>query len=141
MAFTFDSTLPTAKDRMRHLLGDTTSPGLRQDETYLALLSQMTEAEATATMAESIAAEYAQQPDSVSLPGGLSVSWRERVGTLFDLAARIRADVSASAVQQALITVKTHRQDDTAYLVSEYGRPHPDDFYPSPDPWFSRGDR
>lgn len=140
MSFSYDPELATALDRIRHLVGDTVAPGLRSDETIEALLLQMTEAEATATVAESLASEFALQPTSVSIPGGPSVSYSDRVKQLFELAKKIRGDITSSAVQQALYTLRpTRYDDDPEYLHSEYGRPHPDIYYPSPDPWFDRG--
>jgi hypothetical protein len=78
--FTYDSALPTARDRMRHALGDTdaTAP-LRWDETYAALLALHDEPTATAIMARSLANQFGQQPSSVNIPGALAVSFTDRV--------------------------------------------------------------
>jgi hypothetical protein len=90
MAATFDQTLPTPKDRMRHLVGDTDMANpLRQDETYLALLVQYSETGATEQMAIALAAQYGQMPDTFS-DDGTAVSWKDRVKTWLELAARMR---------------------------------------------------
>lgn len=127
MAATYDSTLPTAKDRMRHSLGDTdvTNP-LRGDETYAALLAAYSETEATAVLAEALAAEYAQQPDTIT-DSGTTISWRTRVSTWLDLAKRLRAALAetAATVSSQLHTLQPRRgdwwcQDEER---SEYVRP------------------
>lgn len=96
--FTFDSSLPTARDRIRDLLGDTdaTNP-LRWDETYDANLVYYGDSEATviAKMARSLASQFAQNPSSVSIPGGPSVSWSSRVSTWLDLAKRFESSAEA----------------------------------------------
>lgn len=142
MAFTYDPTLPTARDRIRHATGDTVAPGLRPDETIDALLAQMTEPEATATIAEGLASEFALKPTSINIPGGPAVSYSDRVKQLYALARQLREDVQATAVQQALYSIRPVRYDaDTDTLTSEYGRPHPDVYYPGIDPWSTDAER
>lgn len=89
--FTYDATLPTARDRMRHTLGDTDPlTPLRYDETYDALLSFYgDEATATAKLARSLATQFGRNPTSVSVPGGPSVSFGDRVRTWLDTATTI----------------------------------------------------
>ncbi len=132
MTATYDETLPTAKDRMRLQLGDTeVSPeenALLSDETYTALLVQfVTEPEATARAAESLALRYAQEPDSVSISGD-SYSWRDRVKSWLELARRLRAGATAAAsvVSAAAVVVGVQREEDD---LSEYERPE--------DQWWS----
>lgn len=124
MSASYDNTLPTAIDRMRHSLGDTdmTAP-LRQDETYEALLATYSETEATAVMAEALAAEYAQQPVRIT-DEGTTVDWSDRVKTWLALAARLRAALAetASTVGNTLRTVRPRRYDDWEEQ-SEYVRP------------------
>ncbi|OJW05789.1 MAG: hypothetical protein BGO39_05015 [Chloroflexi bacterium 54-19] len=125
MGATYDSQLPTAKDRMRHSLGDIdmTAP-LRDDETYAAILTKYGETEGTAVMAEALAAEYAQQPDQVT-DDGTTVTWRDRVKTWLELAARLRKALADTAAQSdsALQSVRPQRYDDRWEERSEYARP------------------
>jgi len=96
--FTYDSSLPTARDRIRNLIGDTdaTNP-LRWDESYDAMLAHYGDNEAvvTAKMARAIASQFARDPSSVSIPGGPSVSWSSRVSALLDLAKRFETSEEA----------------------------------------------
>jgi hypothetical protein len=119
MSWSYDPLLATAKDRVRHSIGDTdaTNP-LRQDETIAAAISSDGEAMATAILAEGLAAQYAQEPDSFGSVG-LSVSWRERVKTWLALAERSRA--IASATEATTIGVSVMTRDDLT--TSEYVRP------------------
>jgi hypothetical protein len=131
MAATYDSNLPTPKDRMRHSLGDTdvTAP-LRGDETYTALLAAYSETEATAVLAEALAAEYAQLPASFGA-GGTTFSWSDRVKTWLALAARLRTALAETAgtVSNQLHTIQPRRGDwwgrgwDGDEERSEYVRP------------------
>ena len=95
MTASYNAELPASLDRMRLRLGDTTvvpeAKALAPDETYLALLSLHGEALATAVLAESFAARFGQQPGTVSVNGKM-VSWKDRVSTWLELAARLRAD-------------------------------------------------
>lgn len=126
MSATYDETLPTAKDRMRLLLGDTdvlpVENALLSDETYGALLAQHPEAEATARAAEGLALRYAQEPDSVSIDGD-SYSWRDRVKSWMELAKRLRASASsvAATVDKRGFVVSVTRDGDPER--GEYVRP------------------
>jgi hypothetical protein len=119
MAWTYDPLLATAKDRVRHAIGDTdVANPLRQDETIAAAISADGETMAVAILAEGLAAQYAQEPDSFG-SGSLSVSWRERVKTWLALAERSRS--AAATVAGGLIGVSVLSRDDET--VSEYVRP------------------
>lgn len=96
MAASYDPTLPTIRDRIRHTLADTnmTTP-LRQDEEYEAVIGLHTEWKlAAADMAESLANQFAQEVDTFGESGGVSVSWKERVGAWQATARRLRAEVA-----------------------------------------------
>ena len=112
MAATYDPSLPTARDRMRQVLGDTDvdpdSDALLPDETYDARLEEHGETLATAILAESLAARYGQEPDAVSVGGQVQVSWRDRCRTWLELAKRLRS-VAASAVTAASATLGSTR--------------------------------
>lgn len=96
MAFTYVNTLATARDRVRHAIGDTDSQNqLRQDETILALIERHGEQGAIAALAEGLASQFAQEPTSFS-SDGLSVSFADRIKTWTALAARIRTESAAA---------------------------------------------
>lgn len=125
MSATYDSELPTAVDRMRHSLGDIDMAApLRDDETYEALLATYSETEATAVMAEALAAEYAQQPDSIG-DDGTTISWRSRVSTWLELAKRLRAALAetTATTNSVMQTVRPSRYDDCYDEWAEYVRP------------------
>lgn len=123
MAATYDATLPTAKDRIRSALGDIDiANALRSDEAIVAVVAANGEPLATAVLAEGLAAEYAQLPDSLST-GGTSLTWRERVKWWRELAARIRGELATAAVAaSAGFTVTTPTNGDD--LRAEYHRPY-----------------
>jgi hypothetical protein len=76
----YDPTLPTDKDYVRFVLGDTETVELLSDTQILAVLALYPTRNATiAVLAQGLAAQYAQRPDRVTLPSGLSVAWSERV--------------------------------------------------------------
>lgn len=123
--FTYDSSLPTARDRMRAAVGDTdASNPLRYDETYDELLTYYEdEATATAKLARSLASQFARMPSSVSIPGGPSVSYGDRVRTLLDTAKSIEAAVSTiRGTSYRSMTVSRPGMDSDA--ISEYRRPY-----------------
>lgn len=84
MSQTYDDTLQSDRDKVRSILAitDVTSEAtaLRTDEHIDAVLVWQGSIDGTVRyIASSLAAQYAQQPGSVRLPSGLSVSWPERV--------------------------------------------------------------
>ena len=134
MAFSYDISLFTALDRVRHALGDVdaTAP-LRDDETIEAVLlltgttptaTVVTDAETLAVidLASALAVEYARKPDSFSKAGGISVSWRERVKAWQTLASSLRASLASAATVMgtAAASIGVYREDGT--VVSEYVR-------------------
>lgn len=79
MSFSFDPTLINPIDRIRLALGDTVSPGLLPDETYLSLLAiYATEQQTIIYGARSLAAYYATQPTQLSSDGS-SITWGQRI--------------------------------------------------------------
>lgn len=87
----YDDTLPTDLDKARALLGDTSSTELLTDDHIEAVLALYPFNSAVAFMAEGLAARFAQNPSSVALPSGLSVSWSERVKYWKGLAEQMRS--------------------------------------------------
>lgn len=122
MAATFDETLPTAKDRLRRAVGDTAVPdgALRQDEEIFSVLALYPdEAVAQAAIAEGLAVEFAQKPDSFSESGGVSVRWGERVKTWLALAATLRKQAALSTSGLAVSLATTRGEDGTSEYVRE----------------------
>jgi hypothetical protein len=106
MGWTYVNTLATARDRVRHAIGDTDAGNqLRQDETILALIDQLGETGAIAALAEGLASQFAQEPTSFS-SDGLSVSFGERVRTWTALAARI-ATANGGGASAGVLTPAT----------------------------------
>ena len=90
----YDDSLPTNTDKARALIGDTSNNAateLLTDDHIDAVLALYTFNPGVAFLAEELAIRYAQKPGSVSLPGGLSVSWPTRVQMWKALAAQMRA--------------------------------------------------
>lgn len=90
----YSDTLETNLDKARFLLGDTSNnpaTELLTDDHIDAVLSLYAFNPAVAFMAEGLAARFAQKVSSVSLPGGLSAAWAERIKNWKDLAAQMRA--------------------------------------------------
>jgi hypothetical protein len=119
MAATFDTALPTARDRMRYAVGDTdvAAAPLEQDETYDAVLALYGESLGTAVIAEALASRFAKEPDSISDDTG-SVRWSERVKTWIAVANRYRAGGATSGSTGASSIVLTRDDED----ADEYGR-------------------
>lgn len=97
MSFSFDETLPTTKDRVRAVIGDTNSAApLRSDEAIAATLALYAGTASPVTdtvafLALSLANEYRTRPDRVALADGSSYSWADRVKGWDQLARDIRA--------------------------------------------------
>lgn len=97
MAATFDSSLPTLRDRARLALGDTgllrddagDPVWLMQDETLDALLEQGYEP-GVAEAADALVSQFAQLPTKIGEDEGLNQEWSERIRAWRDLAARMR---------------------------------------------------
>lgn len=141
MSASYDPTLPTALDRARFRLGDTTvdpeSSALLPDETYSTLLAaNATENEAIAQAADALAARYGQEPDQIGLGGEVTIRWGDRVKTWQALAKVLRGQDTAAtaATGTALAQIRPHHRhhrDDHDY--SEYHR----DLILSEGTWYS----
>lgn len=128
--FTFDSSLPTPRDRMRHSLGDTDpNTPLRYDETYESMLAYWgDETLATAKLARALASQFGRQASSVSIPGGPSVSYASRVSAWQELAKTLEVDAAESA-PGAFQSGRASRAGMNPVPQSEYRRSL-DDTYP-----------
>jgi hypothetical protein len=96
--FTYDETLPSPKDRIRLSLGDTDGlDPLLSDETILSALDQyaglgdLAEPATTAFLARSLAARFGRIPSSMTIPGGPSLTYGDRVKSWLELASKLEA--------------------------------------------------
>lgn len=96
----YSDTLETDLDRARALLGDTSNDPtteLLTDDHIDAVLALYAYTGGVAFLARELAVRFAQTPDRVTLPSGLSVSWSERVKLWTALAVQMEgSDVGAS---------------------------------------------
>ena len=119
--FTYDPALPTSRDRVRDQLGDIDVENpIRGDETYDAMLQEYEydENKVIARMARAFASQFARNPSSVSIPGGPSVSWSDRVANWRQMAKDAEAAVSVTTG----IVISEQRQRDGQPTTSEYRR-------------------
>jgi hypothetical protein len=89
----YSDTLETTTDKARALIGDTSNDAateLLTDDHIDAVIALYTFNGGVAFLASELAVRFAQQPGSVTLPSGLSVSWATRVSTWLALAAQMR---------------------------------------------------
>jgi hypothetical protein len=90
----YSDTLELASDKARALIGDTSNDAateLLTDDHIDAVIALYSFNGGVAFLASELATRFAQQPGSVTLPSGLSVSWATRVSTWLALAAQMRA--------------------------------------------------
>ena len=113
----YSDTLESDLDKVRALLGDTSNVAateLLTDDHIEAMLALYAFNVAVAYMATGLAARFAQDPSSVSLPSGLSVSWSERVKYWLSLAAQMR-DGGIAASSTAFSRTPTRTDGYAAY--------------------------
>jgi hypothetical protein len=96
VSFSYSESLGTTTDKVRAILGDIASPGLRSDEAILATALLFADSpspltETVSWLALSLANEYRTRPDRFSEQGGISVSWSDRVKGWDQLVRDIRA--------------------------------------------------
>ena len=98
MAATYDSALPTVKDQGRFLFRDLDSLDagvvgfpILQDEEYVAAINLWGDVEGLAKCAEAIGADWVQLVNKyANTKGGTSVTWPDRAGFYYELAASLR---------------------------------------------------
>lgn len=91
---TYSASSTTDRNTARFLLGDTSNDvatELLTDAQIDAMLTLYGYNPGVAFLAEGLAARFAQQVSSVSLPGGLSAAWSERVRYWKGLAEQMRS--------------------------------------------------
>lgn len=117
----YDPTLPTDRDTARFWLGDWATTELLPNAQYDAVLALYGLEPGTAFLADGLAAKYAQEPDRVTLPSGLSVAWSERVRAWRDLAARLRGGQGLSSnggISMVPLTYGTASTDEFSRGIS-----------------------
>lgn len=129
MTATYNNTLLTPRDRIRHAIGDMqftaldTTGALRQDEEYDAVMGLYLDWRiAAAVMAESLASEYAQAPDSFSASGDMSVSWKDRISTWLQTARQMRSEVAAESSATSAYSLVSSAPERDYPIPSEYIR-------------------
>jgi hypothetical protein len=120
---TYDPALPLTRDEMRQALGDldvsANTTYLLRDSTYDKMLAAYGQAEGTARLAESLAATFGQQPDTVNADGEIVVSWRDRVSTWLTLAKSNRSTGTVPDGDTVHIDAIDHIHDPYRYLPPE----------------------
>jgi threonine synthase len=113
----YDEELADDVSRVRFELGDTTvepeTDALLSDETIEAVLAWKGYAAGVAFLAEGLITRFGQEPDSVRLPSGLTVSFRDRIAAWTRLAGRKGAQAvatSSSGDAGAAVTGDTYNQ-------------------------------
>jgi hypothetical protein len=111
MAATFNELLPTERDRLRLLLGDTNlAAPLYSDEAYDAeLVAAGTMEGAGLTLARGLVAKYGQMPDSISISGEFSISWKARIAVWNELIAAWGGSAGATGLSSGFLSVAATR--------------------------------
>lgn len=131
-AATYDPALGTDLDVVRYKTGDTdvsVDPAsgagnwLNPDATISAILAMYPDdwRLACADVAEGLASRFAQEPDSFTATGDMSVSWRDRVKQWQWLAQQLRAESAAEVAASAgkrLVSAGVYRPAD--FCAPEY---------------------
>jgi hypothetical protein len=112
MSANYNEALPTDRDRARYLLGDTAvepeEDALRTDEHYNAVLASEPSFEAAVILiANGLIAEFGQEPDSIRLVSGLTISFKERVKAWERLVKQLQTTVATAAAAATQIAATT----------------------------------
>jgi hypothetical protein len=115
---TYDATLPTVRDQIRLIVGDTSDDAAVEffpDDTYDATITANEDSWklAAAAMAEAVAVKIEQSPGSLSSDGD-SISWQDRTRSLRAVAAQYRKEAIADAASAAGITSVALSRDGVA---------------------------
>lgn len=112
MAATFNELLPTERDRLRLLLGDTNMDApLYTDEAYDAELIAAGSLEgAGLTLARGLVARYGQMPDSISISGEFSISWKARIAVWSELIAAWAGSSGSTGLSSGFLSVAASRE-------------------------------
>ncbi len=102
MSASYDENIPTERDRARYLLGDIAvdpeEDALRTDEHYESVLAgEPTFEAAVIFIANGLIAEFGQEPDTIRLVSGLSISFKERIDAWDRLVKQLQAQQTAAA--------------------------------------------
>jgi hypothetical protein len=82
----YDPSLPTSRDKIRGIIGDTGTVEYLADETYDALLLGNTFVAAVRAAARFALSAISKRPDQIAEYGGTSMKWTERVADLRSIA-------------------------------------------------------
>lgn len=110
MTWSFDDSLPTAKDRVRVLIGDTDAADQLLSDEAIAMylpggtLAKASDRLAAAECATAIAAKFIRKANSLSEGGG-SVNWGDRAKAYRELAAGLFASDAADQSAGALFDI------------------------------------
>lgn len=112
MGATYDEAAPGVPlNYIRRRLGDTdVSVPLLSDEHIIAVLDEANSKEAALVeLADELIARYGKEPDSVTLPSGLKVSYKDRITVWARIVTRQETQSAAAAVveQVAVPTMAT----------------------------------
>jgi hypothetical protein len=110
----YSDTLETDLDKARALLGDTAAVELLTDDHIDAVLSLYEFGGGVAFLADELAIRYAQQPDRVTLPSGLSVAWSARVAAWRALAVQMRGAGVAGFTAFSVAPIRTDGYSEAA---------------------------
>lgn len=92
MANTYSTALTNTSDHIRFALADTdVTNAILSDEEINAKISAYGFSEALAQCADAIATKLAQEPDSYSEDGGISISYKSRIDAMNKIAEKARA--------------------------------------------------
>jgi hypothetical protein len=120
MAHTFDPLLGSIRDQLRFALGDTDMDvPLLEDETYDASLAMYPAEDwrsAGADIAQHLISRFAQEPDSVSIPGEVSVSWKSRIQAWTNLLASWRGSSTQAGYASESIAPERDAPIDDEYV-------------------------
>lgn len=107
----YDDTDRSDLNKAREALGDTSNDSAEHftDDHIVAVLTEQGYNAGLAALASEFAAWAAQQPDRVTLPSGLSISWADRVAQLNRLAAKMLA-LAAQQTAVAPLSARTATQ-------------------------------
>lgn len=127
----YDPQLPTTLDRIRMIVGDTSSDvdtELFPDETYNATIAEHTNWKlAAAAMADAVAVKIEQDPTSFTAVGDMSVGWSDRTRSLRATASRLRDEAGAedAPVNNTVVSVPLTRGTSSGngeYRDNRYSR-------------------
>jgi hypothetical protein len=113
MTATYSELLPTDKDRLRLLLGDTDMVApLYSDEAYEAELVAAGSLEGAGwTLARGLVSKFGLMPKSLNVPGDISITWGDRVAIWNELLAGWAGAASGVGATGGFASVAASREN------------------------------